>query len=121
MRILLYLLPAISLGITIALLDRLKELTFMKNRLVIWFKFWNIDPLSKVGKWWNSTKSDQLNKWYLWPVRDAYHPFKEIIYIIFLIVMFFYMPFWYWLALTLSFSGMQILFDIILFDIMDKK
>lgn len=113
----------------ISLLDRLKETTYMQNRMAILLNFLGIDyhicdyslwSESKFGKWLISNKEDQLKQWYLWPVRDAFHAFKFVLYLSLIIILFIYLPFAMALLATLFFISIQMAFDVFLFNIIGR-
>jgi hypothetical protein len=105
---------SVLFGIWLGLSDRLRECTYFDNRFRIIFIFFKIPTDSKFGLWFNSDKSHESKKWYLWPFRSGYHVLKESIYVSFLVTLFLLMPFWSAVIITLSFALMQVSFDYIL-------
>ena len=77
----------IILGILYGLFDRLRELTHFDSWLLKWLNFWNIDIDSFWGKWWRSWDKDEFKKWHNYFWRDAYHTFKNLCVLLFLIAL----------------------------------
>ena len=76
----------------LAFLDRLKEFTVFDSWNKKIMRFMRVKPNTMWFRWWRGNDEDELTKWYMWHIRDAYHAFKNIS-VLFLIVL---LMFWHW-------------------------
>ena len=74
-------------GALYGLFDRLRELTTFDSWLVNWCNYWNLKAGDFWFHWWGSVDKYELQEWYLYSIRDAYHTFKNLCVILFFLAL----------------------------------
>ena len=75
------------IGALYGLFDRLRELTTFESWLDNWRAYCRLEKDGFWWRWWGSQDKYELKKWYKYLWRDAYHTFKNLCVLLFIIAL----------------------------------